>query len=262
MSLEIHKKSNEESEITLNQSNPDFEHMNSTVEFNQSLADRIDLHMCNRETSIIESNKISENDDVTTSKSSKVHKSKVDSGLFNTQATKKLFQTRIGTQSKNDQDSKSFLEYDNDLSNSETTINFQSTSSYPINIEDRLSSTRIEPETAANVGKSSKQNTKGPLWAMNNETEELSQHASQRKVQNLKFNIQTYKNQQKRRCEKLHELALKTEEKEIELIKNIKFKTKNIESKDAENELDRCMTKEDFSRMKICGQFNKGKIFS
>lgn len=43
---------------------------------------------------------------------------------------------------------------------------------------------------------------------------------------------------------------------------NLKFKTKNIESKEAENELDRCITKEDFLRMKICGQFNKGFIIT
>ncbi len=48
--------------------------------------------------------------------------------------------------------------------------------------------------------------------------------------------------------------------KEKELIKNLKFKSKNIESKDAETELDRCMTKSDFLRMNACGQFNKGFI--
>lgn len=46
---------------------------------------------------------------------------------------------------------------------------------------------------------------------------------------------------------------------EVNLVKSLKFKTRNIESKEAENELQRSLTKADFARMKIIGQFNKGK---
>lgn len=55
---------------------------------------------------------------------------------------------------------------------------------------------------------------------------------------------------------------LRKEDEEKQLLSNLKFKAKNIESKDAENELDRCITKDDFLKMKICGQFNKGFIIA
>lgn len=85
---------------------------------------------------------------------------------------------------------------------------------------------------------------------------------SQRSTKVLDFNLVKFRAQQARMCERLREAADKKEQDEIDLIKNIKFKTKNIESKDAESELDRCMVKEDFARMKICGQFNKGFIIA
>jgi DNA mismatch repair ATPase MutL len=60
-----------------------------------------------------------------------------------------------------------------------------------------------------------------------------------------------------------NEIDLKTrEENDKNLIKNLKFKTKNIDSKDAENELDRCITQQDFLRMDVKGQFNKGFIIT
>ena len=61
-------------------------------------------------------------------------------------------------------------------------------------------------------------------------------------------------------CKVLRKHKDETEQRDIDLIKNIKFKTKNIDSKDAESELNRCMVKEDFVRMKVCGQFNKGLL--
>ncbi len=85
-------------------------------------------------------------------------------------------------------------------------------------------------------------------------------HSSQRRVKQIDFNLEKFKVRQARMCEVLKEKSASRVANEIDLIKNIKFKTKNIESKDAEKELDRCMTKEDFSRMRICGQFNKGFI--
>lgn len=52
------------------------------------------------------------------------------------------------------------------------------------------------------------------------------------------------------------------EKKEKSVLTRLKFKTKNIDSKDAESELDRCIIKEDFLRMKVLGQFNKGFIIT
>ena len=85
-----------------------------------------------------------------------------------------------------------------------------------------------------------------------------------RKEKTLKFSMDTLRKQHKEMTTKneLEADRQKKEEEEKTLIKNLKFKTKNIESKDAETELDRCITKEDFLRMKICGQFNKGFIIS
>ena len=84
---------------------------------------------------------------------------------------------------------------------------------------------------------------------------------SKRKSKTIGFNLETFMKEQK---EIIDHLKQQTEEdkinKEKELIKNLKFKTQNIESKEAENELDRCMTKSDFLRMNVCGQFNKGFI--
>ena len=84
---------------------------------------------------------------------------------------------------------------------------------------------------------------------------------SKRKSKTISFNLETFMKEQK---EIIDHLKQQTEEdkinKEKELIKNLKFKTQNIESKEAENELDRCMTKSDFLRMNVCGQFNKGFI--
>jgi DNA mismatch repair protein PMS2 len=54
----------------------------------------------------------------------------------------------------------------------------------------------------------------------------------------------------------------KREENVKSALRNLKFKTRNIDSRDAENELDRCIVKEDFLKMKICGQFNKGFIIT
>lgn len=57
-------------------------------------------------------------------------------------------------------------------------------------------------------------------------------------------------------------IKIRQEEIEKSVFTRLKFKTKNIDSKDAETELDRCITKEDFLRMKILGQFNKGFIIT
>ena len=252
MPFEIYKKPSEINE-SIQQSID--ESMNSTAEFNHSLADRIDLHMCNRETSIIEQNKSSESEAASIFKKPNVHHKSKDENqrLFSTQAKKNLFQTRIGTQSRgNEEDINNSLADRSNLSLSETTINF------PSDTEDRFSSTRLE--FTSNESKNLQPFNEETIIDDDDESDELSQHASQRKVQTLKFNIEQFKSRQKKQSKKLHKLAQNNEEKEIEIMKNIKFKTKNIESKDAENELDRCMTKEDFKRMKICGQFNKGKV--
>ena len=87
---------------------------------------------------------------------------------------------------------------------------------------------------------------------------------SKRKEKIIRFNLDTLKQQHKEMVAKNEDDSnrQKREEEEKNLLKSLKFKTKNIESKDAENELDRCITKEDFLKMKVCGQFNKGFIIS
>ena len=94
------------------------------------------------------------------------------------------------------------------------------------------------------------------------QSSQSSENYSQRKVKVIKFDMNAFKEQQAKICDTLKQLNAKSEELDKNLIKNLKFKTKNIESKEAEIELDRCMVKEDFSRMKICGQFNKGFIIT
>ena len=86
------------------------------------------------------------------------------------------------------------------------------------------------------------------------------ENASKRKEKVLKFNLASLKQQHQEMCERNEADRAKKEEEEKKLIQNLKFKTRNIESKEAESELDRCITKEDFLKMKICGQFNKGFI--
>lgn len=88
---------------------------------------------------------------------------------------------------------------------------------------------------------------------------------SKRKVKIVDFTIESFCKEQKELISNLKQQQNEEEQllkarKEKEIIQNLKFKNKNIESKEAENELDRCMNKSDFLRMRPCGQFNKGFI--
>jgi DNA mismatch repair protein PMS2 len=88
---------------------------------------------------------------------------------------------------------------------------------------------------------------------------------SKRKVKIVDFSIESFCKEQKELISNLKQQQNEEEQlvkarKEKEIIQNLKFKNKNIESKEAENELDRCMNKSDFLRMRPCGQFNKGFI--
>ncbi len=88
---------------------------------------------------------------------------------------------------------------------------------------------------------------------------------SKRKVKIVDFSIESFCREQKELISNLKQQQNEEEQlvkarKEKEIIQNLKFKNKNIESKEAENELDRCMNKSDFLRMRPCGQFNKGFI--
>ena len=89
---------------------------------------------------------------------------------------------------------------------------------------------------------------------------ELSQAAvAQRKSRTIKADLNTLK---ERHAEMIREKLAKSTSgaSEIDLINSLKFKTRNMESKEAESELERSLTKADFARMKIIGQFNKGFI--
>lgn len=92
----------------------------------------------------------------------------------------------------------------------------------------------------------------------------LEEIFSKRKQKPLKFDVNTLlKNSQKLIAAKQAKIeAEKKSLEEINLLKTIKFKSKNIESKEAEGELDRFLKKEDFLRMRILGQFNKGFIIT
>ena len=82
----------------------------------------------------------------------------------------------------------------------------------------------------------------------------------QRKTRAIKSDLNELK---ERHAEMIREKLAKStnsEKSELELINSLKFKTRNMESKEAESELERSLTKADFARMKIIGQFNKGFI--
>ena len=89
--------------------------------------------------------------------------------------------------------------------------------------------------------------------------------SANRKTKILRVNLKEYMRQQ---TERLSQLKLKEshekddDEEERKMLSELKFKSKSIDSKDAEAELDRSITKEDFLRMKVCGQFNKGFIIT
>ncbi|CAF0854931.1 unnamed protein product [Brachionus calyciflorus] len=90
----------------------------------------------------------------------------------------------------------------------------------------------------------------------------LSQTLSSRREKTLNFDLKKLSdNHAKMIYEEIKSKALR-DEKEKDIVSNLRFKSKNIDSKDAESELDRCITKEDFLRMRVCGQFNKGFIIT
>jgi hypothetical protein len=79
-----------------------------------------------------------------------------------------------------------------------------------------------------------------------------------RKEKVLKFDLNELKKSQlEKQMRKIKELEEKEKDEE-ELIRELKFKVRNIESKEADVELQRSLTKADFALMKVKGQFNKG----
>ena len=214
----------------------------ATNDLNESMADRIDLHMCNRETTILEP--LPEKN--MKSKSNKptampVKPSKQSESFSNTILPDiELYHTKANESVSGD-----------------------------YSIEQSQTITQIFESTDANDSNQILESTHNESSAMNtsrcntsNQNSTLNDCQSERRVQRLDFNLEKFRKYQKNICETLRRSAHKKEQAEIDLIKNIKFKTKNIESKDAESELDRCMVKEDFKRMNICGQFNKGFIIA
>lgn len=79
----------------------------------------------------------------------------------------------------------------------------------------------------------------------------------QRKTRVLKFDLEQFKHRHSEML-KFKQQELAASSNEADLVKSLKFKTRNMESKEAENELERSLVKADFARMKVIGQFNKG----
>lgn len=90
----------------------------------------------------------------------------------------------------------------------------------------------------------------------------LSQTLNGRKEKTLNFDLKKIIENHSKMIQEEARLKERKEEMEKSIFSNLKFKSKNIDSKDAESELDRCITKEDFLRMKVRGQFNKGFIIT
>jgi DNA mismatch repair ATPase MutL len=84
-------------------------------------------------------------------------------------------------------------------------------------------------------------------------------YIKKRKEKVLKFN---YDDLMRKHQEMIGHHSQTAVQSQKEIVGNLKFKTRNIESKEAETELDKCITKNDFLRMKVCGQFNKGFIIA
>jgi len=76
---------------------------------------------------------------------------------------------------------------------------------------------------------------------------------SRRKSKNIEFSIDILRKRMQ---------SVKMSENDKPKTLNIKFKAKNLTSKDAESDLDKGITKEDFLKMNVCGQFNKGFIIA
>ncbi len=87
---------------------------------------------------------------------------------------------------------------------------------------------------------------------------------AKRKEKPMPVNIKSIRQRHAQMIARVAEENEKTrnEENERQLLANLRFRTKNIDSKDAESELDKCITQEDFLRMKVLGQFNKGFVIA
>jgi DNA mismatch repair protein PMS2 len=186
-----------------------------------SVAERIDVHMCNRVTT-----------PMANTRQKNVHENLKLLGLTQTQTDHDLHLY-----------DSSFVEQHND------SIDLRETFKKPENI--RASPNKTLSETSS-------------ISSSVTSTLSTQECIEKRKEKMIKFNWNFIKQQHGEMIKK-NEVDLdksRKDEEEKNLIKSLKFKTKNIESKDAENELDRCITKDDFLKMKIIGQFNKGFILS
>ena len=216
-----------------------------------SLAEKIDSHMCNRTTT------------PTVTRQKTVHENLKSLGL---------------TQTQNDHDlnlyDSSFVEKNNDA------LDFNESFKKPEGVIKPPLKTHGEKKSDTNESTSITHHpNQNSLVKTHSETDSTmnesingtmlstcstQEYVEKRKEKTIQFDWNLLKQQHGEMIEKnLKNMdKARKDEEEKNLIKSLKFKTKNIESKDAENELDRCITKEDFLKMKVIGQFNKGFIVS
>jgi DNA mismatch repair protein PMS2 len=195
----------------------------STPSLNDSLADRLDLHMCNN------SRAQAFDDELVSKKQQKFHDTLKSLGYKSSESDHDLAEHEKSTNDK-ENESSSFLFLAAAASSSSDVKEAVK--------EDRSVSTVVD--SAASI----------------------EQVSSMRKCKTLKFDIKTFRSRHARLVEKHKQDKELHDEREVGLLRTLKFKSKNIESKEAESELDRCISKEDFVRMNVCGQFNKGFIIA
>jgi DNA mismatch repair ATPase MutL len=129
-----------------------------------------------------------------------------------------------------------------------------------------LTNNTVLDETLLSVGSQAAPITQPIVQTQDLPTSTLVEKINSRKEKVIKFDFNSMRKKHQKMIEKKldekRQIEEEEDEKEAEMIKNLKFRTKNIDSKEAETELDRCITQEDFLGMKVCGQFNKGFIIA
>lgn len=224
---------------------------------NDSVAERIDLHLCNYKATA----------SPTPTPTLRMHESLKQLGY------------------RGNQNDHTLDAYDPDVSSSSTLLIDQSTSSVLSSSIDSTPNSQVVQSTRMERGKIQRsestddpgpslqiergkiqrsESTDDPGSSLNSDDVPITSSvdfAATRKSKTLKVNLKDYLKQQTERLERL-KLARSSQNEERDLLSSMKFRTKNLDSKDAEAELDRSITKEDFLRMRVRGQFNKGFIIA
>lgn len=223
----------------------------SRSSLNDSLTERIDLHLCNKKSNLLDTppafRKKNSDDSIVDLNCSPVPPTLPS--YNNVRDNLKLLGL---TMTQNDHDLESFKA----PSNVTTPDEIPSTNSSDIVIS------RKQPEHESTRLTNKEEETPTQSNLDETITPSLKQEIANREVKILKYNWDELVKNHNEMIQKNEKDMKSYEENEKNLIKNLKFKTKNIDSKDAENELDRCITQEDFLRMEVKGQFNKGFIIT